>query len=977
MANKGVSAEGAETAPAPARGGVAADYAAPRWSLVAPEAELFDAAAVQADLDAIAASGKDSADKRAAATRRLRTELDRGRERVRAAFEKDHRVGYAAARSLAWGTDQVLIAAFSFVADRLHHLGSPTVAEQVAMVAVGGYGRGELAPFSDIDLLFVTPYKQTAWGESVIESTLYMLWDLKLKIGHATRSIDECLRRASGDITIRTALLEKRHLVGAEDLYRELDRRLWSELFDRTGPEFVSAKLAERDARHLRTGGSRYLLEPNVKESKGGLRDLHTLFWLAKYLYHAESPTELVAKGVFDAEEAARSRWAMEHLWTIRLGLHYAAGRAQEKLTFDQQIELAERFGFREARGQLPVERFMKRYFLSAKAVGDLTGIFCAALEAEHKKSPPLLGGLIRFLSGSNFGGAAVESEWSTVKDGRLTIPDPDLFEKRPIAIFRLFREAIRAGLAVHPEALRAVDRSRRRVDEELRVDPQARALFLDLMTTSEDPIRALRMMSVTGVLGRFVPEFGRVVGQMQFNMYHHYTVDEHSILAVETLHKMVDGQLKAEHPIETDIAASLPSLRVMAVTLLLHDAGKGLPEDHSIVGERIARDVCPALGMTPAETEQVAWLIRYHLSMSDVAQKRDLSEPATIRAFAQLVRSPARLRLLYLLTACDIRAVGPGVWNGWKGQLLRQLYRETMALLTGEAFGASRAERVRDAQEALRASLAEEPHGKSEAGDDARHDWGAEALRGAVWTSYVDRFSSTYWTALPIDSHRLHARLIGPDRSATPARAEDPMGSEIRMSARSSSLRDATEFAFYTPDHPGLFARMAGAFALVGASVVDAHAFTTKDGMAVNSFWVQDDEGGPYRDPVRLRGSVEKLLKGEVVAREALKARRKLRKREQSFEVTPSVDFDNDAAELLTVVEVNCRDRVGLLHDLARALASENINIVSAIIATYGEHVVDVFYVKDLFGMKVTQTGKQRRIERALLTAIDKSAPG
>ena len=824
------------------------------------------------------------------------------------------------------------------------------------MVAVGGYGRGELAPFSDVDLLFLTPYKQTAWGESVIESTLYLLWDLKLKVGHATRSVDECLRRAAGDYTIRTALLEKRFLAGSPELFDTLDERLWKELFERTGPDFVEAKLAERDARHQRTGGSRYLLEPNVKESKGGLRDVHTLFWLAKYLYHADSPAELVAEGVFAPEEATRCRLAAEHLWTVRVGLHYIAGRAQEKLTFDHQIELAARFGYREAGGQRPVERFMKRYFLAAKAVGDLTGIFCAALEERHKKSPPLLGGLMRFLSVTPRDKEAGQG-WTMLKDGRLAVADPQVFDADPCSIFRLFREAIRRGLAVHPSTLRHVDRNRRRVDETLRADPEAQRLFLDLLTRSEDPIRALRMMSVTGVLGRFVPEFGRVVGLMQFNMYHHYTVDEHSILAVETLWRLVRGELRDEHPIEADIAARIADRRVITIALLLHDVGKGLPEDHSIAGERIARTVCPALGMTAAETEQIAWLIRHHLAMSDVAQKRDLSEPATIRAFAELVRSPARLRLLYLLTACDIRAVGPGVWNGWKAQLLRQLYRETHSRLTGEAVGATRSDRIHQAQAALRAV--------------------APGWSDSAWQAHTERFGSTYWTALPTDSHALHAELIGPDAMGAPQRSPDPEGAEIRMTAQSSPSRAATEVAFYTQDHPGLFARMAGAFALVGASVVDARAFTTKDGMAINTFWVQDDDSGPYDDPARLKKAVERVLKGEVVARDALQARRKLRRREQPFEVTPRVSFENDAAELLTVIEVNCRDRVGLLHDLARALGSENVNIVSAIIATYGEHVVDVFYVKDVFGMKVTQDGKQRRIEQALLTAIDKYAPG
>lgn len=928
--------------------------AEPRW-LVAPAAAVYDAGAVAADLRAAASIEAGDAAKRLEACRILRQALEAGRARIRAAFDQNHRIGYDVARSLAWLTDRVVIDAFHFVANDLMHRASPTTGERVAVVAVGGYGRGELAPFSDVDLLFLTPYKKTAWGESVIEATLYLLWDLKLKVGHATRSVEECLRRARSDYTIRTALLEQRFLCGAPELQEELERRLFDELISRTGPEFVEAKLDERDARHKKTGGSRYLLEPNVKESKGGLRDVHTLFWLAKYLYRSCSASELVEKGVFAKDEAMRCRWASKHLWTVRIALHYVAGRAEEKLTFDRQIDLAERFGYREAEGQRAVERFMKRYFLAAKTVGDLTGIFCAALEEQHKKTPPMLGGMLRFLSGAAPAARrGPPPEGVLLREGRLTVEDPELFRREPVAIFRLFREAIRREVAVHPAALRAVGRHRRAVDERMRADPEAQRLFMELLADSEDPPRALRLMNLTGVLGRFIPDFGRIIAQMQFNMYHHYTVDEHSILAVETLYRLIRGELKDEHPIETEIAVGLRDRRVIAVALLLHDVGKGLPEDHSIVGARIARVVCPALGMSLAETEQVAWLVRWHLAMSDVAQKRDLSELATIRGFAELVRSPARLKLLYVLTACDIRAVGPGVWNGWKGQLLRQLYHETRATLTGQAEGVSRGDRLAAAQAALRVATSE---------------WDE-----AAWAAHVARFEPHYWTALGTSSHHLHARLIA--EAGSSCRAAHPEEAEIRMATETSAARAATEVAFYTQDHPGLFARMAGALALVGADVVDARAFTTRDGMAINTFWVQDAEYGPFSDPDRLRASVERVLKGEVLARDALKARRKLRKREQPFEVEPQIVFDNDAADRLTVIEVNGRDRVGLLHDLARALAAESVNIVSAIIATYGEHVVDVFYVKDVFGMKITQPGKQERVERALVTAIEKSGP-
>ncbi len=910
----------------------------------------IDVGALNARLDEILADSGSDTEKRARAVEILSEILADGRAEIEHDFHENRRPGQETARRLAALTDVVVIAAFRFAADGLHRLPIRTTGERLSMIAVGGYGRGEMAPFSDVDLLFLTPPKGTAWAETVVETTLYILWDLKLKVGHATRSATECVRQAQGDVTIRTALVERRLIAGDEGLAGELDERLWSDLFNKTGAEFVEAKLAERDARHDRTGGSRYLLEPNVKESKGGLRDLQTLLWIAKYLYHSDSFEELVERGVFTAEEAARCGLAAAHLWTVRCGLHYLAGRAQEKLTFDAQVELAERFGYRDRKGQRAVERFMKRYFIAAKEVGDLTRIFCAALEHQHKKSQPRLNTLRRLFMGAGVSEAV--DEHFILRDGRLGLDDQELFQRKPTEMLRLISEAIRQNVSLHPTALRMIDRSRRLVDDSFRSDPEARKLFVDLVGSSRDPVRALRRMSETGLLGRMIPEFGRITSLMQFNMYHHYTVDEHTVVCIDFLMRIAAGKLKSDHPIESEIAVSLPDRRVITLALLLHDIGKGLPEDHSVAGERISREVCRDLDIVDKEAEQIVWLVRWHLLMSDVAQKRDLSDPATVAAFAEQVRSPTRLKLLYLLTACDIRGVGPGVWNGWKAQLLRQLYQETWSLLTGEGAGFSRKERVAIAQEDLRANLA---------------DWSDDAF-----AKHVERFFPGYWLGLTKASYEAHARLMQ-ELAAHGAGA----ASEFKMQVAQSTERAATRVSFVMQDHPGLFARMSGALALVGASVVDARAYTTKDGIATNTFWVQDSEGDTYDDPSRLAGlkdAVERTLKGEIVPRDALRERRKLKPREQSFEVAPSVVFDNDASDLYTVIEVNGRDRVGLLYDLSRALAGENVNIASAIIATYGEHAVDVFYAKDLFGMKITSPTKQRRIEKTLHEALERS---
>jgi len=880
---------------------------------------------------------------RAVAADRLKARAAAARARPLERLASGAADGLEAAREIAAGMDAVVRGALD-VARLIHPNPNPTEGERLSVAAVGGYGRAEMAPYSDVDLLFVRPWKTTAWGESLIETALYLLWDLRLKVGHAVRTPEECVRLARGDVTIRTALLEKRYLWGDPGPLEEVDRRLWDELFSRTGPEFVEAKLAERTARHRRNGGSRYLVEPNVKESKGGLRDLQTLYWIAKYLYHAETVAELVETGVFTAEEVAAFDAAERFLWTVRLHLHRIAGRAQESLSFDLQVEVAEAMGYAAEGGRQAVERFMQDYFRAAKEVGDLTRWFCASLEQRQKKARPTLTGMLRRLAPA---GRPEVPEPFLVRDGRIDVADEGVFERDPVDMLRLFDACLRTGALVHPNAMRTIAARLDRVDDGMRADPEANAIFLRLLCRSADPERALRRMNECGLLGRFVPQFGRVVAMTQFNMYHHYTVDEHTILAVAELKAIERGDLKEGLPVATDIARAGFDRDVLYAALFLHDIGKGLPEDHSEVGARVARDLCPRLGLDDSQSEMVEWLVRHHLLMSDTAQKRDISDPRTVRGFADVVRSPERLRLLTLLTACDIRAVGPGVWNNWKAQLLRTLYWDTRALLTGGTERLSRAERVEEAKDALRAALS---------------DWD-EAPREAE----LARHYAPYWLGFDAAAHEAHARL-----------AAQHDGKAVSLSIDADESRDATRVMICMADHPGLFSRMAFALALARASVVDARTFTTVDGMATSGFWVQDANGGPYEPHEfhRLKRAVERALSGDLSPRHALAERRRAtRRRERPFEPPTRISFDNEASDLYTVIEVDTRDRFGLLYDLTSALAAASINIHSAVIATYGEQAVDVFYVKDLFGLKIRQKAKQEGIQRRLRAAIARAA--
>ncbi|MEO0682112.1 MAG: [protein-PII] uridylyltransferase [Pseudomonadota bacterium] len=908
---------------------------------------MLDRAAVLRRLEA-AATGSDAKDgpaaARAACAGVLREALEAGRARIEAAFADDPWRGAEASRALAALTDGVVALTLDAARNWLHPNPMPTEGERLAVLAVGGYGRAEMAPFSDVDLLFLTHWKQTAWIESLVESVLYLLWDLRLKVGHSTRTADDCLRLARQDLTIRTSLLEQRLISGDAELAADLEARLWDELFSRSGPEFVEAKLEERSQRHDRHGGSRYLLEPNVKESKGGLRDLQTLWWIAKYLYHADSARDLVEKGVYSVDEVAVFLEAETFLWTVRQHLHWSAGRANELLSFDQQVEVARRLGFEDEGGQRAVERFMQRYFQHAKAVGELTRIFLAELEARHVKKRPVLTSLMRALS---FGGRDAAPGPFEMRDGRISLPSEDVIRDDPVNILRLFDAGLRTGALIHPNAMRMLAANLDLIDDALRTDPVANTLFLGLLVGSDNPERALRRMNETGVLGAFMPEFGRIVAMMQFNMYHHYTVDEHTILAVSILHRIETGQLVEDLPVASGILEKGVDRTVLYVALLLHDIGKGREEDHSILGERIVRQIAPRLGLDDGQVDTIAWLVRHHLLMSDVAQKRDIGDPATVDAFAQTVRAPSRLKLLLVLTVCDIMAVGPGAWNNWKAQLLRTLYRRTREALTGGGDAPSRNERIHEAQDIFREALP---------------DWSLQEVEVEI-----ERHYPPFFLSLSPASQAVIARLgrVAKDGEVTSDFAAD-------------ESRDATRASFYMADHPGLFSRFAGALALAGANVVDARTFTTSDGYAASVFWIQDADGHPYAlDRLdRLRKSVDRILKGEVVARDALMPKRRVKRRESKFVVPTRIAFDNASSDLYTVVEVDTHDRVGLLYDLTRALAACNVSIYSAIIATYGEQAVDVFYVKDLFGLKITTESKMRAIESKLRAAVEAAAP-
>ncbi len=852
--------------------------------------------------------------------------------------------GLACAGALSDAQDAVMRVLYSVATERLLPVHNRTDGERITVCAMGGYGRGTLAPGSDVDVLFLFPHKRSAWGESVAEAMLYMLWDIGGKVGHATRSVEECVREAKADLTVRTALLETRWLCGEAALYEDLVRRFDKDVVQGTAAEFAQAKLLERDERIKRAGNSRYLVEPNVKEGKGGLRDLNTLYWIAKYVYRVRDPEELVAAGLFTLRELELFNRCEEFLWRVRCHMHLVSARAEERLSFDLQRRVAERLNYRARNGMSPVERFMRHYFMVAKDVGDLTAIVCAALEARQDKPKAMLD---RFMGPFRRHRAALEGTTDFVVDhGRLTVADTRLFARDPVNLIRLFWLADRHGLPLHPDATRLVTLNLRHITPSLREEKEANRLFVDIVASRNQPEAVLRKMHETGVLGRFVPDFGRIQALMQFSMYHHFTVDEHTLRAVGVLSDLTAGRLKEELPVATELLPGLNNRRALSVALLLHDIGKGRKEDHSAAGARIARSLCPRLGLSEAETDTVVWLIEHHLDFSQVAQHRDLSDPATIQRFAGNVQTLERLRLLLILTVCDIRAVGPGVWNGWKGQLLRALYWETEIVLAGGHSAADRGARVEASQAELRAALPQ-------------------------WTDrefdrYALRHYPAYWLKVDMPRKVAHAALL---------KRADETSEKLLSTTATDAFRGVTELTVLAIDHPRLLAIITGACAAAGANIVEAQIFTTTDGLALDTIFISrafERDEDELRRADRVAGHIVRALKGEIKLPEVVARRAAADTVERAFTVVPSVVIDNTLSARQSVVEVTGLDRPGLLYQLTTALGKMNLNIASARIVTFGEKAVDVFYVTDLTGGKIVNPSRQAALRRRMLEALD-----
>ncbi len=856
-------------------------------------------------LDARLATAASAPDVRRAAAEVLRESWEAGRARAARRLDGGGD-GVAVARMYAAAADEMLGALWRFSAEVLYPAPNPTEAERLSLIAVGGYGRGVLAPFSDLDLLFLRPWKSTPRSEQVAEFMLYVLWDLGVKVGASVRSVDESLALAKRDMTVRTALLEARPLAGDAALTDAFVGRFRTMVGKADPRPFIAAKLEERDVRHRKAGAVRYRVEPNVKDGKGGLRDLNTLFWIARSL----APDSPLGARVLDDLLTARERRTFEEsfdfLWRTRAHLHLVAGRAEEKLTFDLQPEVARRMGWRGRGDEPAVERFMRRYFIVARDVGALTRAMSAKLEAREQKKALSLSRLIRGRR------RKIGIDGFVRIAGRLSVTGPEVFADDPAKLLVLFRTADRHDLDLHPDAFSAVSRSLGLMSPSLRRDPEAARAFLDILAHGQRPYRTLTLMNETGLLGRFLPEWGRIVGQTQFNMYHAYTVDEHTLQAVGIINDIQRGKLKAEHPNASEIVHRIADFEALMLAMLLHDVGKGGDRGQLEDGAIAARRACDRLGLDPRRTEFVVWLVRHHLALSDYAQKRDVSDPATVRAFAELVGDPERLRTLLVLTVADIRAVGPGVWNGWKGRLMRDLYLRTEAVFRGEDV--SRVD-----------PLAEYPELVARA-----------AETGAAASVVAGR---------DLDEDDLHPVT----RVAVAARDRPGLFADLALAMAAAG------------------ADVVGARVATAADGTALDVFELQDGAGAPYGRAEP------RRLTRLTAALEAAARHGGARRPAAP---RPNPRRAAFDVRPVALIDLEESPDAAVVEVSGADRPGLLADVARVLADNGLSIRSAHIAGFGERAVDSFYVTDAEGRKPARGPGIETLRAELERVLDRPSP-
>ncbi len=814
---------------------------------------------------------------------------------------------------------------------------------QFSLIAVGGYGRGELAPHSDLDILFLLPNKLTKNDnkkiEQVIQLILYILWDLGHTVGHSTRDINDCIEKSKSDLTISTSLLEKRFVAGNNQIFYLLNNEFNAFINNTKTLDFVNAKLKESDIRHNRFGGSRYVVEPNVKDGKGGLRDLHTLIWISKFAYKVDTISKLINIGALSKQEAILFAEAQRFLLSVRCHLHYRAKREDDRLAMDAQLEIAKSMNFKNTITHKDVERFMKRYFLATKTVGNLTRIFCAAIETEFNK--PLRLNFLSFKKNEDIAPFTLEF-------GRLYSHKREILTDDPTNIIKLFFISNDNNIDIHPKTLRQITSLRRLINSKVRQNLETNKMFLDILTSEKDSTRTLRLMNEANILGQFIPEFQKIVGLMQFDMYHSYTVDEHTIFTISNLHSLRNGEFKNFAPLTSKAILEIKSYKSLFVAMLLHDIAKGKKGDHSVNGSLIASSVCPRLGLNKDETKMVEWLVLHHLLMSKTAFRYELGDPKVIKKFAKQVGSIDKLKSLLVLTVADIRGVGPDVWNDWKGALIKELYIKTYDLLKPAEEISEITEPLKTSKELLMRYLKN------------------KGLNDIEIKSYCSKFYNNYWGSFNLPSVVNHYEIFTKMKN---------ISKKLEIFVSNDSKLKATELLVITPDHHGLFSQISGLVASSGYDIVSAKIITRSDGYALDTFFLQNKARKPIVDNNQRNKLIETItrgLEGNFNIEKALNIKwKEIPARFRAVKAPIRVIVDNKTSDEYTILDIKCKNAPGVLYKITKVITSLGLQINTANVSTYGDRVVDIFYLKNAFGLKVDDNITIKKVKYSIIEAL------
>ncbi|HEY5513914.1 MAG TPA: [protein-PII] uridylyltransferase [Geomonas sp.] len=886
--------------------------------------------------ESLRGDGKSFEEKRGAYLAAAREFLEHFREELKRGH-REGEDGTSVVQAITAMTDALVTRLFAALSDDLQ---MNDKSGELALVAIGGYGRGELNPYSDLDLMFLYSGKDSKRVEEVANRLLYFLWDLRLDVGYSVRTLSDCVEMAGGDVTVKTALLDARLLTGSEQLYRELRKVMVSQVLAKRSDAFIAEKLEELRKRREKYGSSVYILEPNIKEGEGCLRDLHTAMWVAKIKYKVDEPRELVIKGVLSEDELKMYESSLNYLWRIRNELHYLAARKNDQLTFDAQTSIARFFGYEDSGKTLAVEQFMQDFYLHANSVEHFSSLLITKCSQREEGARKILGYFTRRPVGEGF----------YVTKGELVVPDESVIDKDPVRLIRIFEYAQKQGVALGIGTKGLIREKLDLVNDKFRRSKEANASFFNILQSEKGVAQTLQTMHHLGFLNRFIPEFERIYCKVQHDVYHIYTVDTHTLFAVEEIGKLWRGEHRDTLPLLTELALGVDKRWLLLLAVLLHDVGKGAGGGHAEVGAELSRTVARRMGLSKEDGERLQFLVRQHLLLAHIAQRRDLHDERMIIQFARQMEKSENLKMLYLLTYADIKAVGPDVWTEWKALLLQELYEKAFQVLErGDFKLEASGDRVRRVKRAVFELL--------------RDDYPAQQVKDELQS-----LSTRHLLSYPPEVIAGHVRtlLLLSDNNT------------LVLKLTHEIDKGYTNCTICTFDVPGLFSMITGVMAANGMNILGAQIHTNSNEKVLDILQVNSPQGFVITDEhrwARLESDLRQVLEGEVRvgALVAKRHRPGILSEKAKPTVPANVEIDNEVSSDYTVIDIYAHDQVGLLYSITSTLTRLGLYIGVSKISTKVDQVADVFYVKDIFGQKITDPDKLEEIRRELLAAIDR----